>query len=317
MTLASIHIASLLSSATEMLCGLGLERNLVAISHECDYPASILHLPRATHTRIDPTISSQEIDDHVRASLAAGEPLYDVDEELLTRLKPDLIVTQAQCDVCAVRLSDVEAVVARMPEGNRPRIVSLNPSSLDDVLREIELLGSAAGVPQATAEYLTQLRARIECVRGSAAAIVGENRPRRVVLIEWIEPLMLSGNWLPEMLELAGGEHALTTAGAHSSYVAWANVVKYDPEVVIVAPCGFGLQRTLEEVSLLTKLPGWDELAASRAGRVYALDGNAYLNRSGPRLVDSLEILAHLIYPEQIPVPACVANRSQLWQRLV
>jgi iron complex transport system substrate-binding protein len=316
MTGDSIRIASLLSSATEMLCGLGLERNLVAISHECDYPASILHLPRATRTRIDPSISSQAIDDHVRASLAAGEPLYDVDEELLTQLKPDLIVTQAQCDVCAVRLSDVEAVVARMPVGKQPRIMSLNPTSLDDVLHEIEMLGVAAGVPQAAHAYLSQLRARIESVRSSSAALVGEKQRRRVALIEWIEPLMLSGNWLPELVEIAGGEHALTTAGAHSPYVAWADVVKYDPEVVIVAPCGFGLPRTLEEVSLLTNLPGWHDLHASRAGRVYALDGNAYLNRSGPRLVDSLEILAHLIYPEQLRVPARVVDPSQLWQKL-
>lgn len=316
MTATSIRIASLLSSATEMLCGLGLERNLVAISHECDFPASILHLPRATQTRIDPSISSQAIDDQVRASLAAGEPLYDVDEDLLTRLQPDLIVTQAQCDVCAVRLSDVEAVVARMPAGKQPRIVSLNPASLDDVLREIELLGDAAGVPQAASEYLLQLRARIESVRSSAKAILGEEQPRRVALIEWIEPLMLSGNWLPELVALAGGEHALTTAGAHSPYVTWDAVLKYDPEVVIVAPCGFGLERTLEEVSLLTNLPGWQELAASRAGRVYALDGNAYLNRSGPRLVDSLEILAHLIYPEDVQVPACIQNPSNVWKTI-
>jgi iron complex transport system substrate-binding protein len=315
MTPAPLRIASLLSSATEMLCGLGLQQSLVAISHECDYPASILSLPRATHTRIDPTQSSQQIDDCVRAALAAGEPLYDVDAGLLDRLQPDLIVTQAQCDVCAVRLADVEAVVASMPRARQPRIVSLNPASLNDVLREIELLGEAAGASRAAHDYLASLRARIERVRSTTAGIVGANRPRRVALIEWIEPLMLSGNWLPELVQLAGGEHALTTAGEHSPHVAWADVVRYDPEVVIVAPCGFSLERTLEELPLLAELPGWQNVSASRTRQVYALDGNAYLNRSGPRLVDSLEILAHLIYAGQIGVPECVAKPRRVWRQ--
>jgi iron complex transport system substrate-binding protein len=213
-------------------------------------------------------------------------------------------------------LADVEAVVARLPAGRRPRIVSLNPTSLSDVLNEINLLGAAAGAAERAIEYLQQLNARIETVRRLTSNIAEALPPRRVAMVEWIEPLMLSGNWLPELIALAGGEHRLTNAGQHSLYVAWDDVVQYDPEVVIIAPCGFSLERTLEEVPLLTTLPHWEQLAAVRGGRVYAMDGNAYLNRSGPRLVDSLEILAHLFYPEQIKAPAGIAALHGVWRRL-
>ena len=307
------RIASLLSSATEMVCGLGLEQHLVAISHECDYPPTITHLPRATRTRIDPALDSQSIDDAVRAALSAGEPLYDVNAELLARLAPELIVTQAQCDVCAVRLADVEAIVARFTPANRPQVLAAQP----------QLAGRCAtrnrnarrrGRRERSRAYVASLNSRIERVRQSAAAQCLP--PRRVAIIEWIEPLMLSGNWLPELVGWAGGEHALTTPGEHSPYVAWEQVAVYDPEVVIVAPCGFDLERTRAEALALLNLPGWRELAAFKQGRVFALDGNAYLNRSGPRLVDSLEILAHLIYPERTTAPACVPRPESVWRRL-
>jgi iron complex transport system substrate-binding protein len=311
------RIASLLSSATEILCGLGLQAQLVAISHECDDPAEILSLPRATRTRLDPTLNSRAIDNQVRAWMEAGEPLYEVDQRLLEQLAPDLIVTQAQCDVCAVRLEDVEAVVANSPALRQTRIVSLHPASLSDVLAEIVLLGTAAGVPEVALEYRRQLEARIARIR-LASEQLPRNRPRRrVALIEWIEPLMLSGNWMPEIVELAGGEHALTQPGKHSPYLAWDQLLEYDPEVVIVAPCGFDLPRTLQEAAVLTAAEPWKQLSAVRANRAFALDGNAYINRSGPRLVDSLEILAHLIYPEQFPAPDSVPEPARVWCPLV
>ena len=310
-----LRIASLLSSATEMLCGMGLQQQLVAISHECDYPAPITTLPRVTQTRLDATASSQAIDEEVRFRLSAGEPLYEVNTSLLEQLAPDLIITQAQCEVCAVRLADVEAAVAGSDQLCGAEIVSLNPESIGDVLHDIQRIGNAAGATAQADDYTEQLKARIAEVRRATETLVKQNqRPRRMVLIEWIEPLMLSGNWMPELVAWAGGEHALTEAGKHSPYVNWEDVVRYDPEVIVIAPCGFDLNRTLTETGLLQKLPGWNKLSAVQAARVYAMDGNAYFNRSGPRLVDSLEILAHLIYPESIPQPTCVADPALIWQ---
>lgn len=311
------RIASLLSSATEMICGLGLAEQLVAISHECDYPPSITHLPRVTHTRLDPTISSQAIDDQVRERLSVGESLYEVNTTLLEELSPDLIITQAQCDVCAVRLADVEAAVAGSNTLCGTEIVSLNPESIGDVLYDIRRIGQAGGAEQQAEKYIRELNSRIDHVRENAAQIVSKRgNPRRVALIEWIQPLMLSGNWMPELVAWAGGEHGLTEAGKHSPYVEWAKVIEYDPEVIVIAPCGFELQRTLTETGILQDLPGWSKLSAVTNGLLYAMDGNAYFNRSGPRLVDSLEILGHLIYPESIPQPACVAEPTCIWQRL-
>lgn len=301
----SLRIVSLLSSATEMLYSLGLGENVVAVSHECDWPPEIQGKPRATKSRIDSSRPSGEIDEQVRGKLAAGEALYEIDAELIASLRPDLIVTQAQCDVCAVRLDDVKAVIATRPELQSTRLVSLQPDRLDDIFSDILRLGAATNRSAAADRLVAALQARVKNVAERSTRELAPHNRRRVVVIEWIEPLMLAGNWTPELVALAGGTCPLTTAGVPSRYHDSSEIVAFDPEVIVVAPCGFDLERSIVEAKTLARLPGWLNTAAARSGRVYALDGNAYLNRSGPRIVDTLEILAELIWGNAIPVATC------------
>lgn len=289
------RIVSLLSSATEMLYGLGLGPQVVAVSHECDYPDDVQGKPRATRTRIAAEAASGDIDRQVRDMLAAGEPLYEIDGELVRRLRPELIVTQAQCDVCAVRYQDVLSLVGGSPELAATQVVSLSPNSLADVLADVRRVAAATGRAAAGDRYLSQLQARIDAVRALGEGIPPIARPRAVCL-EWLDPLMAAGNWMPELVKLAGGQPGLSDAARHSPTVSWEQVRDYDPQVIIVMPCGFNLERALSEATPLPRLPGWGDVAAVRAGAVFAVDGNAYFNRSGPRLVESLELLADLFH---------------------
>jgi iron complex transport system substrate-binding protein len=298
------RIASLISSATEMLYALGLGDRVVAVSHECDYPAAVRTRPRATRTTIAPEASSGQIDEQVRRLIEQGRPLYEIDRALLTELRPDLIVTQAQCDVCAVRYADVLDAVRDTPELKHAQVVALNPQSLEDVLADLVRLGEAAGCPEAAAACVMQLRQRVAAVECRTLPLTPEQRPR-VACIEWISPLMIAGNWMPQLIELAGGQQSLAQAGRHSGYISWNVVRQFDPQVIVVSPCGFDLPRTLAEIPPLSRLDGWNDLSAVREGRVFALDGNAYFNRSGPRLVDSLQLLAHALHPELFKPPAC------------
>lgn len=297
-----MRIASLLASSTEILFGLGLGPQVVAVSHECDYPPQAVSLPRVTRTRIDPHADSRSIDHQVRALLEHGEPLYEIDLERLAHLAPDLIVTQAQCDVCAVRYQDVVDAVAREPRLRGARVVALNPQRLDDVLHDVLRVAEAAGCPQAGAAYVAALQERVQRVAARASSLPAAQRPT-VVCLEWLAPLMAAGNWMPELVERAGGRNLLTTAGRHSPEVSWEAIRAAAPDVLLVMPCGFDLPRTLAELPLLCRHRGFDELPAVRHGRVYALDGNAYFNRSGPRMVDSLELVAHLLHPQDFPLP--------------
>jgi iron complex transport system substrate-binding protein len=286
-------IVSLLSSATEMLCGLGLANRVAAISHECDYPPEILDRPRATFSWIDSAASSDEIDRQVRSRLAAGDALHGIDEELVARLRPELIVTQAQCDVCAVRFDDVAQLTRRRVELRETRIVSLAPLSLEDVLGDVLRLAVAAGVGDRGIEYAGRLRRRIEAVAAQSCGIAEQDRPR-VMVVEWIEPLMLAGNWTPELVRLAGGR-CMPAAGEHSRYCNWDAARAYAAEVIVVAPCGFDERRANAEAPRLRDFPGWCELPAVRNGRVHVVDGSALLNRSGPRLIESLELLRKFV----------------------
>jgi iron complex transport system substrate-binding protein len=289
-----------------MLFALGVGERVVGIGHECDWPPEATNRPRVTRTLLDSRQSSGAIDDQVRERFAAGLPLYEVDAELLAALEPDLVVTQAQCDVCAVRYEDVVSVVERSPALRQTQLVALAPESLEDIFRDVQRVGDAAGVSETARTYVASLQARIAAVRERTRSLP---RPR-VVCIEWIEPLMLAANWTPALLELAGGAAGLVQAGTHSRYHTWQEIVAYDPEVLIISPCGFDLPRSLIEAQQLLRLPGWNELSAVMNDRVYVIDGNAYLNRSGPRIVDSLEILAHCLHPQQF-ANAAVGG----WQR--
>lgn len=290
----SPRIISLLSAATEMVCALGLGDHLVGISHECDYPPEILDRPVVTETKVHPVGTSRDIDSEVRRLVQEGLSVYRIKTDVLQQLKPDVILTQQQCQVCAVSYSDVLGAVNTFLECE-PRVVSLEPMRLADILDDITRVGQAIGAEAQAAELVRHLRERIEHV--AQATRQADTRPR-VLCIEWLEPLMVAGNWMPEMVELAGGVNLLGTAGAPAPPVQWQEVVASAPEVVIIAPCGFSLERTRRELPWLTDRPEWAELPAVQARRVFVADGVAYFNRSGPRLVDSLEMLAAMIQPQ-------------------
>lgn len=296
------RIVSLISSGTEMLFALGMGEHIVAVSHECDFPAAARTRPRATRSHVDSTAASSAIDGQVKELVNSGAALYGLQADLIRELQPDLIVTQAQCDVCAVRYADVVDLVRSEPELQGTKLLALNPASLEDVLLDIARLGEATGETAAAARLEASLRSRITAVSHRTRDLPAAARPS-VVCIEWTSPLMAAGNWTPELIELAGGRSLLAAAGEHSRYCEWDEVRALDPAVLLIAPCGFGLERSLQEAEPLAQLPGWQQLAAVRCRRVHVIDGNAYLNRSGPRLVESLEILAHLLHPQLFGPP--------------
>ncbi|HLG12973.1 MAG TPA: cobalamin-binding protein [Blastocatellia bacterium] len=288
------RIISLIASATEIVCALGFEEQLVGRSHECDYPASVARLPVCTAPKFNVEGTSYEIDQRVKAILTDALSVYRVDAELLDRLKPTHIITQSQCEVCAVSLKDVERAVCEMID-SKPVIVSLEPNALSDVWSDITRVGAALGEPERAVDLNAQLQSRIEAIRRRARVI--DARPT-VAYIEWIEPLMAGGNWMPELVEMAGGVNLFGEAGKHSPWMSWEELVAANPDTIFVSPCGFDIRRTLEEMRVLSDKPEWDRLNAVRSGRVFVADGNQYFNRPGPRLVESLEVLADTLHPE-------------------
>jgi iron complex transport system substrate-binding protein len=307
-----MRIVSLLPSATEMICVLGLEDQLVGVTHECDFPASVRVLPSVTRTLIPSKASSVEIDGLVREQLRANQALYTLDLPALQELRPDLIVTQALCSVCAVAEDEVQSAACNLP-GN-PRVINLEPKSLSGVFGAISQVAKAAGVEEKAEQVEKQLTGRVEAVRSRTAGL--QHRPR-VVLLEWLDPPFSCGHWSPELVRLAGGVEGLGQEGQASRTLQWDELVAWQPELVFIACCGFSVNRTLKDVSLLHSIPGWQELPAVRLGKVFVTDGSQYFSRPGPRLVDSLEILAHTIHPEFHPLPAglpppvrCVASDS-------
>jgi iron complex transport system substrate-binding protein len=281
-----------------MICALGLEDRLVGVTHECDFPASVRRLPKVTRTLIPVDAPSAEIDRLVRERLRTNRALYTLDLPTLEGLRPDLIVTQALCDVCAVAEDEVRAAACMLPGG--PRVINLEPQTLSQVFAAIRQLGNAAGFVGAGDELVESLTARVEAVAARAAGL--RHRPR-VALLEWLDPPFSCGHWGPELVRLAGGVEGLGREGHPSRTLGWDDVIAWRPEVVFIACCGFGVERTLEDVPPLQAVPGWQDLPAARAGRVYVADGSHYFSRPGPRLVDSLEILAHALAPEAHPLP--------------
>jgi iron complex transport system substrate-binding protein len=288
-----MRIVSLLASATEIVHALGLEDQLVARSHECDWPPSITHLPQASKPSFVVTGSSRAIDLAVKERVAMALSIYEVDAELLRGLKPDIILTQTQCQVCAVTPGDVARALCQLTE-QPAHIVSLEPNRLGDVWEDIRRVAAACGVSERGEQVIERLRRRVLAIAMKAGPL--EPKPT-VATIEWIEPLMTAGNWMPELVELAGGVSLFGEAGKHSPGLEWHDVVAHDPDVLLVSPCGFGIPRTQQELALLEARAGWSELRAVREGRVFVADGNAYFHRPGPRLVESLEILAEILHP--------------------
>jgi iron complex transport system substrate-binding protein len=293
-----MRIVSLLPSATEIVCSLGLGDQLVAVTHECDYPPFVRGLPKATRTLVPKDAPSGEIDRLVRERLAGQRALYPLDFERLEALRPDLIVTQALCDVCAVAEAEVQDAACRLP--GRPPVVNLEPETLDEVYQAIRLVAEAASVPEMGTRTVRQLEARVAAVASRSAALA--RRPR-VALLEWLEPPFSCGHWNPELVRLAGGDEVLGREGERSRTLAWEAVAAAAPEVVLVACCGFDVERTLVDLDALRDAPAWRSLPAVQSGCVYVADGSQYFSRPGPRLVDSLEMLAHTLHADAHPLP--------------
>jgi iron complex transport system substrate-binding protein len=279
----------LLPSATEILFGIGAGDDVAGVTHECDFPAEATRMPQLTSSALPHAASSAEIDRHVRASLHAGSSLYHLDSELLERLEPDLIVTQELCAVCAVSYEIVDRAVKRL-RGD-PRLISLEPSSLDDVLGHIAYLGELTGCQRGASRLLEGLRTRIDALATKTRAA---NKPR-TLLLEWTDPPMGAGHWTPGLIELAGGAPVLAHPAANSQRLEWDAIAAADPDVVIVAPCGFDLHKTNAAIAELDAVDAWTSLRAYRTGNVFPIDGNAYVNRPGPRLVDSAELIAQAL----------------------
>lgn len=289
-----IRTVSMLPAATEIVGALGLMDQLLAVSHECDYPAEANLRPRVTHCEIYGTgLPSAEIDRWVSARIQSGDSLYTLDEELLRELAPDLILTQRLCDVCAPSYGSVSALAERL--ASKPQVLNLEPNCLGEILEEFEIVASAMGHPGRGVEALRSFDERIDRV---VRRVDGLRRPTAFIM-EWAEPIYNSGHWNPELIRLAGGTAVLSPEKGYSVQVPWDDLRTADPEVLVIACCGHGVERTLQDIPLLKKLPGWNSLHAVRSQRVFVADGCAYFSRPGPRIVDTLEILAGLLHPKE------------------
>jgi iron complex transport system substrate-binding protein len=301
------RIVSLLASATEIVCALGRRAHLVGRSHECDFPASIRSLPICTRPRFRIEGSSAAIDERVKALLAAGEPIYEVDAELMQTLRPDVIVTQSQCVVCAVSDGDVARALIPGLEP-KPRVVSLAPNDLDGLWTSIADVAAAIGAEERGTTLVLELRHRMGAIADDVQALT--TRPS-IACLEWLDPLMAAGNWAPELVEMAGGLNIAGLAGKHSPSLTWDELAERDPDIILGLPCGFDLARTEHEMRGLTPNPQFTSLRAVRNGRVFVADGNQFFNRPGPRLVESLEILAEIIHPERFQF----GHEGSAWRR--
>lgn len=293
-----MRIVSLLPSATEIICELGLGDDLIGVTHECDHPPFVATLPKVTRTLIPHDASSREIDALVRERLKTERALYTLDLPTLEKLAPDLIVTQALCDVCAVAEAEVTAAACALP--GQPKVVNLEPICLAEVFDCLRLVGEANSISRRANEVIARLQARVRTVEERSRSLT--QRPR-VVLLEWIDPPFCSGHWSPELVRLAGGIEVVGRERQPSRTTAWDAIRDADPEVLVIACCGFSTARTRADLPILASYPGFNELACVRHAQVYLVDGNAYFSRPGPRLVDSLEILAHALHPDVHPLP--------------
>ena len=289
----SPRIISLLPSATEIVAALGFGDHLVGRSHECDYPPGVEKLPACSSTKVPAQGTSSEIDDRVKQIVAEGLSVYRVDVERLRELQPDLILTQIQCAVCAVTPRDLEKALCTLT-GERPAMVSLEPNNLDDVWNDFRRVADALEVPARAEEVVASLTKRLAAIRNRAQELA---RPT-VAAIEWMAPLMAGGNWMPELIEIAGGRSLFAQAGEHSNWLEWSALIEADPDVILLLPCGFKIAQTMRDLSLLTENPAWANLRAVKEGRVFAIDGHHFFNRPGPRLVESAEIVAELLHPD-------------------
>lgn len=303
-----LRIVSLIASASEIVSSLGLSRQQVGRSHECDFPPEILTLPICTSPAFPTSGSSAEIDRRVKERLANALSVYEVSREILDALQPTHVITQTQCRVCAVSLEDVERALTGWVT-SRPKLVALEPNALADVWSDVRRVAISCGVAERGEEVVRELQGTMRGILERALAT--KSRPR-VACIEWHEPLMAAGNWVPELVEMAGALNLFGEAGAHSPWMTWQQLMDADPDVIVTMPCGFDLDRTSAEMYWLTERPEWRKLRAVETGQVYLADGNQYFNRPGPRLVESLQVLAEILHPEAFQP----ALEGVAWRRL-
>lgn len=287
-----MRVVSLLPSATEMVHFAGAGGALVGVTHECDHPKGVEKLPKLTSSRLDSTMNSAEIDAAIGRLLTDDESIYALDAKLLEDLRPDLIITQGLCEVCAVSMDLVEEAVSKLP--NKPEILSLNPTSVQDVLEDAAKLGEILGTTVETHSKINALEERLARVQ---EAVSGLPRPR-VGCLEWLAPPFSAGHWVPRMVRMAGGEDVFAAPGERSRRLTWETVLDAAPDILVLMPCGFDADRAAREARTLPDLPGWSELPAVENGHVWAVDANSYFSRPAPRLVDGVEILGHILHPD-------------------
>jgi len=296
-----MRIASLVPHATELLFALGAGGDVLGVTHECDYPPEVQELERLTRDVLPRGLSAHEIDEAVRERTLNGEAIYELDRIALETLDPQLIVTQALCPVCAVSYEEVQEIAETLPSG--PRVVALDPKTLGETLSDVRTLGDATGHEQAAQELLASASGRIDAV---GAAVQHAPRPR-VLAVEWLDPVFVAGHWTPQLIELAGGEDVIGLTGEPSQELDWGALEAAAPEIVVVMPCGYDAARALEEALTYS-----EKLAGLRARRVVAVDASAYFSRPGPRLIDGLELLAHILHPERVPSPPAGAQATEV-----
>jgi iron complex transport system substrate-binding protein len=288
------RIVSLLPACTEIVCALGCGGQIVGRSHECDFPPEVQSVPACTAPRLDTGASSAEIDSRIKSLSQNTSSIYEVNAALLAQLRPDLILTQTQCDVCAVSRQELEKVLPP-PPAPQPEIVSIAPARLADVWRDIQTIAAALGVAEGGQALLWRLKNRVVDIIQKTCMV---KRRLSVVCLEWLNPLMASGHWMPEMVQLAGGQNLFGEPGKAAPRLEWKDIVAAEPDVIVLTPCGFNLARTRSEAKTLESQLGWAKLRAVKSKNIFVADGNAYFNRPGPRIVESLEILAEILHPK-------------------
>lgn len=287
-------VVSLLPSTTEIVCSLGFKSALVGRSHECDYPKSVNKLPSCTEPKFDPDGTSYQIDQRIKALLQEGLSVYRVDAQKLANLRPDVILTQDHCEVCAAPLSEVEQAVQQYLDYD-VTIISVSPTDLSGVLDSIQTIADALEVPEKGKQVVQSMREDFKAIRLKSRL----RSPRKLLCLEWLDPLMTAGNWVPELVEIAGGMALGAQIGQHSPFIDWEKIRELEPDVITVMPCGYDIKQTMQEMGQLTSHPAWSMLPAVQKGEVYILEGNQYFNRPGPRLVDSVQILFEILHPDE------------------
>lgn len=288
-----MRIISLLPSATEIICELGLEDQLVGRSHECENPPAVKNLPAVTDSSVKNTGNSAEIDRNIKYLLENGLSIFHVKTDVLAELNPDIVITQDHCEVCAVSLNDVETAVQKYCK-NDTEVVSLSPTNLSEIFDSFHTIGKVFGAGKRAEQLAEELKLRLDIIRNT---VIGEP-VKRVACIEWMEPLMTGGNWIPELLEITGADYLLSEPGKHSPWINWEHIVAENPDVILIMPCGYSIEQTVEEIHILTHKETWKDLKAVQNNEVYILDGNRYFNRPGPGIYESTRILGEILHPD-------------------